>query len=255
MRTWLFIPLAFLAGCDTAPIEWKDPVIIARPSAAARLTVDTTGSVRYVLDSVQVITPPPGVACARSLVTAPAATRSFAAWWAARRDSSANLLIAWSADSGKTWTPPMSADTSDVSSTGCRRPPPALATVGDDVYVAYSMVAAEGTGVFFAHTMGAMLHSPVAVIYGERLVSTAIAARGDTVVVAYEEPNGSRQQVDIARSTTQGHIFEVHTVASRGVDVAAAPAVAFAGPMIAVGWTEKRGDASIGTVVRVGRIK
>ena len=51
--------------------------------------------------------------------------------------------------------------------------PPSLATVGDDVYVAYSMAAPEGTGVFFAHSMGSMLHAPVPVIYGERLVSTA----------------------------------------------------------------------------------
>lgn len=149
----------------------------------------------------------------------------------------------------------MSVDTSDVSSTGCNRPPPALTTVGDDVYVAYSMIASEGTGVFFAHTMGGMLHSPVAVIYGERLVATAIAAHGDSVAVAYEEPNGSRQQVDVALSTTQGHIFEVHTVATRGVDVAAAPSVALDGRTIAVGWMEKRDGESIGNVVRVGRLK
>ena len=77
--------------------------------------------------------------------------------------------------------------------------------MGDDLHTAYSMIAPEGTGVFFAHFMGSMLHSPVAVIYGERLVATAIAAEGDRVVVAYEEPNGTRKQVDVALSTTQGH--------------------------------------------------
>ena len=66
------------------------------------------------------------------------------------------------------------------------------------------MIAPEGTGVFFAHFMGSMLHSPVAVIYGERLVATAIAAEGDRVVVAYEEPNGTRQQVDVAMSHDAG---------------------------------------------------
>ena len=246
--------LPVLAACDTSPIDWKDPVVLARPNTPVRLVVDTSGRVRYVADSSRV-TLPTGVACARSLETAPAATRTFAAWWAARKDSSVNLFVAWSTDSGKTWTPPMSVDTSDVSSTGCNRPPPALTTVGDDVYVAYSMIASEGTGVFFAHTMGSMLHSPVAVIYGERLVLTAIAAHGDSVAVAYEEPNGSRQQVDVALSTTQGHIFEIHTVASRDVDVAAAPSVALDGRTIAVGWTEKRDGQSIGAVVRVGKLR
>jgi len=257
MRTRFLGVLAFVAaceGCEAPPIEWKDPVAMAKPGDAGRLVVDASGSVRYVVDSVRVAAPP-GVACAASLRFAPALTRTFAAWWVSRPDSSVNLVVAWSSDSGKAWTRPMSVDTSDVSSTGCNRPPPALATVGDDVYVAYSMIASEGTGVFFAHTMGSMLHSPVAVIYGDRLVPTAIAAHGDSVAVAYEEPNGARRQVDVALSTTQGHIFELHTVASRGVDVAVRPSVAFAGRMIAVGWTELRDGERIGDVVRVGRLK
>ena len=47
-----------------------------------------------------------------------------------------------------------------------------LSADNDDLHTAYSMIAPEGTGVFFAHFMGSMLHSPVVVIYGERLVST-----------------------------------------------------------------------------------
>jgi hypothetical protein len=106
--------------------------------------------------------------------------------------------------------------------------------------------------------MGMMLHSPVPVIYGERLVSTAIAADGDRVLVGYEEPNGTRPQIDLAYSVTQGHIFEVHTVASRSVDDGALPAVALTkgGPMIAVSWLEKTvGDSAGSRVVRVGRLQ
>lgn len=126
------------------------------------------------------------------------------------------------------------------------------------MYVAYSMIAPEGTGVFFAHTMSSMLHSPVAVIYGDRLVATAIAAegRGDRVAIAYEEPNGKREQIDLALSTTEGHIFEVHTTASRDVDVATSPQIALAGRSIAVSWLERPLDASAASrVVRVGRIE
>jgi hypothetical protein len=128
--------------------------------------------------------------------------------------------------------------------------------VGGDLYVAYSMVAPEGTGVFFAHTMDAVLHSPVAVIYGERLVSTAIAAEGDTVVVAYEEPNGKREQIDVALSSTQGHIFDWRSTATRDVDVAFSPAVALADHAVAVAWTARPfGAGPLSHVVRVGRLK
>jgi hypothetical protein len=118
------------------------------------------------------------------------------------------------------------------------------------------MVAPEGKGVFFAHTMGGMVHSPVAVIYGERLVVAAIAADADRVAVAYEEPNGRRERVDLALSSTMGHIFELHTVASRDVDVATSPEVAIGGSMVAVSWMQHNvGGGVAGTVVRVGRIK
>jgi hypothetical protein len=250
---WLLAPL--LAGCESPPIEWKDPVAISRVAPNARLAVDTAGSARYVADSAR-LAGQPRVRCASSIAAAMGSTRSFAVWWEPRKDSSANLLVSSSTDSGKTWAPPLSVDSTDISSNGCNRPPPAVATVGDDVYVAYSMLAPEGRGVFFAHTMGSMLHSPVPVIYGERLVPTAIAADGERVAVAYEEPNGSRERVDLALSNTQGHIFELHTVASRDVDVAGSPSVAFSGSTVAVGWTERTaGGEATGTVVRVGHIK
>jgi hypothetical protein len=164
--------------------------------------------------------------------------------------------VASSADSGRTWAAALAVDTTDISSNGCRRPPPSLTTVGDDVYVAYSMIAPEGKGVFFAHTMQNMIHAPVPVIYGERLVATAIAADAQRVAVAYEEPNGTREDVGVALSVSQGHLFETHTPASRGVDNASAPAVAFNGPMLAVSWlTHRQMDTTTSRVVRIGRIR
>ena len=124
------------------------------------------------------------------------------------------------------------------------------------MYVAYSMIAPEGTGVFVAHTMDSMLHSPVAVIYGERIVSTAIAADSDRIAVAYERPNGNREQVDVALSSTQGHIFEWHGTATRDVDVAILPYVALTGHALAVSWTARPFQAGApAQVVRVGRLK
>ena len=258
MRTCVLLALlTALTACETSPVEWRDPEPVPPDTPAGRLVIDSTGKPRFVDERVSVAAAPtaPGL-CASSLQTARGSSRVFAAWWSVRPDSSAVLYSASSADSGATWGNAVAVDTSDVSSRGCDRPPPSLATVGDDLQTAYSMSASEGTGVFFAHFMGSMLHSPVSVIYGERLVPTAIAADGERVVVAYEEPNGARKQVDVSMSTTQGHLFDWHVTASRDIDVASSPSVALAGKTLAVSWVTRRPADSVGTrVVRVGHLQ
>jgi hypothetical protein len=251
--------LALVSACNTDPIVWGDPRAVDPPLEPSRLSIDTSGDVHFdtALDLGPTPAPPsfPGL-CTRSFRTARGTTRLYAAWWSVRPDSSAVLYSASSTDGGKVWGTPIPVDTLDVSSRGCDRPPPAVATSGDDLHTAYSMTAPEGTGVFFAHFMGSMLHSPVAVIYGERLVVTAIAAEGDRVAVAYEEPNGSRQQVNVSVSLTQGHIFERHSIASRSIDAASKPAVALAGPHIGVSWITRRITDTTGTqIVRAGRLR
>jgi hypothetical protein len=247
---------AFAAACEKPPVEWSDPKSIAGPSAPAHL-VFANGEPQLVPDATPVGTVPPDSAlCRSSLRTASAPTRIYAVWWSVRRDSSAVLRTAWSTDSGKTWGTPALVDSTDISSRGCSRPAASITTVGDDLHIAYSMIAPEGTGVFFAHFMQSMLHSPVAVIYGERIVPTAIAAEGDRVAVAYEEPNGTRKQVDVALSQTQGHIFEWHATASRDIDGATQPAIALSGNRLAVAWATRRSsDSTVAHVVREGRIR
>lgn len=252
----LILALVAASACEKPPVEWQEPTAIPDVGAVSRLALDSAGGARFVADEA-IGTRPPVVngLCDTSLRMAAALTRVFATWWRVRPDSSSLLQVASSADSGKSWSAPSGVDTTDVSSTGCNRPPPSITTVGDDVYVAYSMSAPEGKGVFFAHSMGSMLHSPVTVIYGERLVPTAIAAEGERVVVAYDEPNGSRQQIDIAYSLTQGHIFAWRSIATRDIDVATSPAVALAGREVAVAWLTRRStDSAASHVVRVGRI-
>lgn len=252
----LSLAVGALAACDKPPVAWNDPVSIDQPQGPTKLLVSGT-TAKFIADSVRSASLPalPGL-CNGAFVTASGTKELHAAWWNVRSDSSSILYIAASADSGRTWGKPTAVDTTDISSSGCKRPPPSLVTVADDVYVAYSMIAPEGKGVFFAHTMGNMLHSPVPVIYGERLVATAIAADAIRVAVAYEEPNGTRQQVDVALSASQGHLFEMHTTASRSVDIATQPAVAFNGPSLAVSWVTRRSsDSSAVRVVRVGQIQ
>jgi hypothetical protein len=257
----LLAGLLLLVACEAPLVDWADPTAAAPVPGPSRLVVDTAGSARFVADTagarVELPTPTPG-RCERSLRRAAATVHAYAIWWSVRADSSAVLYVARSADAGRSWAKPVAIDTADMSSNGCDRPPPSLTTVGDDVYVAYSMIAPDGRGVFFAHMMSGMLHSPVPVVYGDRLVNTAIAAQDPRVAVAYEDPNGSRRQIGVALSTTQGHLFEWRTTASRVIDDATSPAVALAGRMLAVSWIAGRGEQHDSTdrrVVRVGRIQ
>jgi len=251
--------LAVLAGCEPDPVAWGDPKPIGPPpadgAAASHLVVDSAGAARFVADTVRPSTLPAALGlCAATLRTAQGRSLLFASWWSVRADSSAVLYLANSPDGGRSWSAALKVDTTDVSSNGCKRPAPALTTVGDDAYLAYSMIAPEGKGVFFAHLMGNMLHTPVSVIYGDRLVETSIAADEHRVAVAYEEPNGSRPQIDVAISVTQGHLFDWHATASRAVDVASSPAVAMSGPVLAVSWVNSQPSGGPpNRVVRVGR--
>lgn len=264
MRSCHITPLVFvvlalsaLQACDKPPVVWTDPVSIPAPTGSGHLVIDGSATARFVADQRAPRSLPSVMGmCAASVRTAPGTAHLFSVWWSVRADSSAVLYSARSSDSGATWSVPMPVDTADRSLTGCTRPPPALTVVGDDVHVAYAMTAPEGTGVFFTHFMYGMFHSPVAVIYGERLVAASIAAQGDTVAVAYEEPNGSRERIDLAVSTTMGHIFEWRMEATRDVDNARAPSVALRRQTIAVAWIPVGApDSATARVARTGHLQ
>ncbi len=163
---------------------------------------------------------------------------------------------ATSSDSGATWTAVGIVDSTDRGDVGCTRPAPSIAANGGNVYIAYSMRAPEGTGVFLSHSMAAdkmpgMFHSPVTVIYGDRLVPVAVAANGDALAVAYEDPSGKTPRIDLALSHTQGHQFDARLIASSEPVSAAIPDVALAGPVVVVSWSGAEG----GRMTRVGRIR
>jgi hypothetical protein len=236
--------VAVVVGCGQSGISWDD----AAPAAAdetphgTRLVLDESGHPRFATDTLALRgLPSMQGMCASSLRLIRGADqpeRVYAVWWAARPDSSAGLFAATSANRGATWDAPQSVDSTDHSVIGCSRPAPAVATSDSLLHIAYAMQAPEGTGVFFAHSMdrGKMFHSPVPVAYGERLVATAIAAQGDDVVVAYEDPSGGAERIGVAASRTQGHIFELHTSASNEQDHAISPRIAIRGRTIAVAW-------------------
>jgi hypothetical protein len=192
-------------ACDSTRVKWDEP-----QGAPA----DTTGVIALSDDaspafpSLRRFHAPadPGM-CPHSVVSTMVRDRQYSAWLRLRPDSTVNVVAAeWD---GRQWTAPAIVDSLDVGQLGCNRPSPSIAVSEADgyVHVAYSLHAPEGYGVFFSHSMdrGRSFHTPMIVVYGDRLSATAIAAHGTRVGIAYEVPSGSAKRVDVALSSTQGH--------------------------------------------------
>lgn len=250
-------------ACGRDPIEWDTPQPVEGPvTPEAGLVIEATGKIAFD-GEVRAASAPPG-ACPGSLRLARLSARDlYGVWWSPRPDSSAALLAARSGDRGLTWSAAVPVDTVDRGISGCSRPAPSIAadSATGAVYVAYSLTAPEGAGIFFSHSMeaGAMFHAPVPLVYGERPAMTSIAAHGDTVVVAYEDPNASPARVSVAISRTMGHIFEARLPVSGNNVGATDPRIARRGRLLAVAWIERagRGEATgpAVTVVRTGDLR
>jgi hypothetical protein len=259
-----------LGACTEPPVRWRESAAPApMPATEMRLAVDASGRAQWLPPEP----PPPSIpigsgACPGSLRVARAGAQDvYAVWWAPRADSSAALLAARSADGGRSWPEVAPVDTADRGGSGCRRPAPSVAADASSgyVHVAYALVAPGAPGVFFAHSMPGqfMFHAPVPIIYGERPGRTSVAASGDVVAVAYEDPNGAEPRVGLALSRTLGHTFDHRVRASTGVGAAVEPRVALARGTVAVAWRQRRSargevgdaDAVAGLVmVRLGEL-
>jgi hypothetical protein len=229
-------------ACAAAPVDWEPPrVVAALPGGRATLSADGTLHPDSMAALAATVTPPAGPICSGSLRLAAARHTLFAVWWAPRPDSGVRLLAARSADSGRSWSAPAPVDTTDVGATGCRRAPAAITADSTSGYVhaTYALQAAEGPGLFFSHSMdgGVTFHAPVPILYGEQLGRTSVAADGDLVVVAFEDPNSTTPRIGLALSRTMGHIFE-HRILPVSDDNGAAthPLAAVHGRRIAVAW-------------------
>ncbi|MFL5577512.1 MAG: hypothetical protein ACJ79S_16270 [Gemmatimonadaceae bacterium] len=263
-----------VAGCDAPPVDWQE--LARQPSAAIgtgdgaasgaaegaaapRLTLDDAG--RAALVAPLTVASPPDSAglrvCHGSVrVAAGKGGERAAAWWAARPDSSVVLLAALSTDGGASWAPAVPVDTLDRGVRGCARPAPAIAadSVNGWVHTVYFLEAPEGAGIFYAHRMDprAPFEPPGVIVYGDRPAAAAVASLGDTLVVAYEDPNRERPQVELALSRSGGHVFDERHLDVSGSDVAARDPSAAVGPggHVAVAW-----DEGGRRVVRIGRLR
>lgn len=251
--------LAVLAACSPSPVRWASDRTV-QTSAATEVLASDGVPVPDSLASLRTRMVPPSPVCAGSLRIARSGAIIFATWWSPRTDSSALLASASTKDEGATWTAVAPVDTSDRGRTGCARNPPSIAAdaASGYVHVSYAMLAAEGPGIFFAHSMdgGATFHSPVPIVYGEVLGRTSVAAAGDLVAVAFEDPNSRTPRIGLALSGTMGHIFEDRLLpVSDDNGAATHPLVAVQQRRLSVAWQEQ--GASSGRVmlhIRTGTI-
>jgi hypothetical protein len=263
MRRTVLLVLLLFAGCVPQPVRWEAVTEHATGALAdsARLVLDAaTADPRFTTAWVPPRWPEePGLCRAsREAVIAPAGD-SYASWFTARPDSSVLLRVSRSADGGRTWRPAVTADSTDVGRTGCDRPAPFLSadSLSGYVHIAYHLVGREGAGIFFTHSMdrGALFHSPVPIVYGDRPSAASVASRGDTVVVAYEDPNSRVPRLGLALSRTQGHIFEARVPASDEAGEARTPRVALRGGRIALAWTATQsGGGAVRIALRLGTL-
>jgi hypothetical protein len=234
-----------LAACEREPIEWGEsarlaPAEVASAGPAWRLAVSAQGIASPARTAALAWSP--AGACGGSVAIAHERGGDWqAVWWRARDDSSAVLETARTRDDGATWSAPMAVDSSDRARRGCARPAPAVVadSVTGFVHVAYFAEPPGGGAVWLVHSMdrGASWHPPVALAYGADPAAASVAASGDTVLVAYESPNANEGWVDLAISTSAGHVIDRRLVAVSGRSVATqAPRVALRGRAFAVAW-------------------
>lgn len=248
------VALVALVACASPVVSWTGERTVSVASGVVTLAPSgqVSGNTLIALQSRLV---PPSISCAGSLRVSRSGGRLFAVWWSPRADSSATLASAFTTDGGATWSAVVPVDTTDRGMSGCARTPPAIAadSLSGYVHVTYAMLAKEGPGLFFSHSMdgGTMFHAPVPILYGDRLGMTSVAASGDLVAVAFEDPNSRTPRIGLALSRTMGHIFEDRLLpVSDDNGAATEPLVALGQRRIAVAWQERPASAA-GRVLRV----
>jgi hypothetical protein len=252
---------ALLTACTESPVAWDEARSGKMPVGDALASDGTLGPDLMAMLAARVAPPEPSV-CPGSLVMSRAGRRLYAAWWRVRPDSGALLRAAHTEDGGRTWSAPVPVDTTDQSVSGCRRAPPAIAadSASGYVHVVFALLGREGPGLFYAHSMdgGATFHAAVPIFYGDRLGRSSVAADGEMVAVAFEDPNSRAPRIGLALSHTMGHIFEERLLPiSEDNEIASRPMVAVRRRRLAVAWL--RGDPSDETpdvlAVRTGTLR
>lgn len=236
-----------LWGCSNPPVRWVTGATVLAGTGDSEYTLAMQGAPPQMTAVAHAIPIPaaglpalgPG-ACLNSVRWARAAAHEVVVvWWAARTDSSVVLRLAHSRDDGAHWDSLRSATELDRGVRGCDRPPPAVALdpLHGYTHLAYWFEPASGAGVYYEQVTDLMFHAPVGIVYGEGLAETSVGGHGDTVAVAYQDPNGPEPHIVLALSVTGGRDFPDRLEVSGSGIAASLPVVIVDGNRLAVGWT------------------
>jgi hypothetical protein len=231
----------FAAACSNDPVEWGN--VSYRGSQLG--DPDTRNAIMSA--NLPSVAGAKG-ACELSVRTSGTGADLFRAWWSSRPDSSVVLSMQHSPDRGVTWDPPVEIENRDRGRRGCARPAPGIFfdSLSGNLHLVYFIEAADGAGVFFAHSMdrGGLFHSPVPVVYGTNPSVAGVAGHGDSVVVVFEDPNSTTARIGIVLSRTTGHIFEQRAQVTPDEASAVEPWVALRHDTVQVWWKALRDSAS-----------
>jgi hypothetical protein len=231
-----------MIACSSDPVRWSDiSYHMTGPGGSSRAEPGDSTTGQTYSDAAGPIPVHDPRACLPSIRFTRAGKSFYAVWWSVRPDSSASLKVSRS-DDGADWTKPVVADSADASRRGCNRPPPSILAdiVSGYVHLSYFIEPASGAGVFSVHTMdrGETFHSPVPIVFNDQPSRTSIAAEGDRVAVAYDQPVGERSQVFVALSKTAGHLFNTSLPVSAENANASDPRAILHGTKLELSWTE-----------------
>lgn len=233
-RLSAMLGVLILVGCNADPVTWGEPVFRDVPSSPR--------------DSMVLVPAMDEAMCQASVRVAPAGRLSYAAWWRVNADSSSSLMVSRAGADGM-WGDPVVADSSDNSVRGCGRSAPAIVadSVSGYVHVAYFLEPVAGPGIFFAHSMdsGATFHAPVPIVFGRTPSRVSVAAEGDRVAVAFEDPNARQPTIGVALSKTMGHLFESRVQATPDNGRAMQPIVRIDKNSLRLWWSEYSADPSV----------
>lgn len=234
MRTPLLFGLLILVACKADPVTWAEPVFRDVPASPR--------------DSIVLVPAMDDAMCQASVRVASAGRFSYVTWWRVKADSSSSLMVSRAGTDG-IWGKPVVADSSDHSVRGCGRSPPAIVadSVSGYVHLAYFLEPATGPGIFFAHSMdsGATFHAPVPIVFGRTQSRVSVAADGDRVAVAYEDPNAQQPLIGVALSKTMGHLFEFRVQATPNNGRAMQPIVKVENDSLRLWWSEYSPNPSV----------
>ncbi len=181
--------------------------------------------------------------CCRTAVAPGRGDTVYAAWRTVAPGQVREVVVARSADGGRTWAAPVRAQRDGWVIDGCPHAGPSLAVdAAGRVHVAWWSGREGAAGVFYARSDdgGQAFGAPVPLGVAERSRPAHVQlAVGERVVVAWDDGTRNTPVVQVRVSRDGGATFGAATHASDGARAATFPVLALDGARLALAWSEE----------------